>query len=263
MSKRSALHLSEECFAPFNIGFSYPKFSVHSKPIDDLIMLISESGILLKITNEVSWNLQRSSTGRLLQASSLSPLREILREERQLTTADTEGMFLLMGLGYLVGAIALISEIVGGITNKCREIMKRSRLSITSLSSGRNSSSISNEAELKAHLERKALKAKMKSEKAKFSFLREFKLTKATFNEIYGDEEEVLNEFDKDYANTESDDSSRHTVDDGCKTFDKYQESSPGDSDLEGVSIGSEFFGSPVNNRKELSTIYENIPNFM
>lgn len=225
-------------------------------------MLIVESGILLKINNDVAWNLQRSSTGKLLQASSLSPLREILREDRQLTTADTEGMFLLMGIGYLVAGIALVSEIVGGITNKCREIIKRSRLSITTLSSGRNSASISNDEELKAHLKRKALKAKIQGEKPKFSLLREFRLTKATFNEIYGDGEEA-NHLDNDYGNIESDDSSRQTIESGCKAFENYYESSPVDSDLEGVSIDSEVFGSPVNNKKGLKTIYENIPNFM
>lgn len=258
LSKRSALHLSEECFAPFQIGFTYPKFSVYTKRIDDVILSISEAGLLQKITNEVAWNMQRSSSGKLLQASSLSPLREIMREDRQLTTADTEGMFLLMGLGYLVGTIALISEIVGGITNKCREIIKRSRLSITALSSGRNSASISDENELKAHQKRKALKAKLQSQRPKFSFLREFTLTKATFNEIYGDGEEDTNGYDD---NIESDESVKQSVDEGCKTF--AEESTLSDSDLEGVSIDSEVFGSPVNNKKGLSTIYENIPNFM
>lgn len=219
-------------------------------------MLISESGLLSKISKDVSWNLQRSATGKLLQASSAAPLREILREDRQLTTADTEGMFLLMGLGYLVGAIVLVSEIVGGITNKCREIIKRSRLSTISLSSGRNSASISNEEELKAHLKRKAIKSKVSSEKSKFSLLREFRLTKATFNEIYGDGEEGLNNIDGNYENLESDESY-------SQALDKSDETSMVDSDLEVVSIASEVFGSPVENRKGLSTIYENIPNMM
>ncbi|KAL5281228.1 hypothetical protein ACFFRR_004937 [Megaselia abdita] len=261
LSKRSALHLSEECFAPFHIGYTFPKYSVHSNRIDHFIMMSSESGILMKITNDVQWNMQRSSSGKLLQASSTSPLREILREDRQLTTADTEGMFLLMGLGYLVGGIVLVSEIVGGITNKCREILKRSRLSITALSSGRNSASISNEEDLKAHLQRKALKAKLQSQKPKFSFLREFRLTKETFNEIYGDGEEVLNGFDN-YGNAEESDD---TLEEGGKNFEPHscQTTSPTDSDLEGVSIDSEIFGSPVNNKKGLTTIYENLPDFM
>lgn len=220
-----------------------------------MIMLITEAGILNKITNEVSWNLQRSSTGKLLQASSASPLREILREDRQLTTADTEGMFLLMGLGYLIGAIVLVSEIVGGITNKCREIIKRSRVSITTLSSGRNSATISDEEELKAHLARKAQRAKLQAQKTKFSFLREFRLTKATFKEIYGDDEEK----GETYQGYESEDSSKHTYIKNAKCIEDSDDSRPSTSDLESTSVNSYLFGSPVKNDK-LSTIYENIP---
>ncbi|XP_037958822.1 ionotropic receptor 21a [Teleopsis dalmanni] len=192
ISRRSALHLSEECFALFQVGYLFPRDSVYKRKIDSMILLAQQSGLLEKISNEVKWAMQRSSSGKLLQASSANPLRERIQEERQLTTADTEGMFLLMGIGYLLGAIALISEIVGGITNKCRQIIKRSRRLSTSWSS-RNSSAVDGEvrtkAEQKAHDKRKAARRKAiedEDKKNRGFGMREFNLTKTTLKELYG-----------------------------------------------------------------------------
>ncbi|XP_016979349.1 ionotropic receptor 21a [Drosophila rhopaloa] len=192
ISRRSALHLSEECFALFQIGFLFPRESVYKRKIDSMILLAQQSGLIAKINNEVSWVMQRSSSGRLLQASSSNSLREIIQEERQLTTADTEGMFLLMALGYFLGATALVSEIVGGITNKCRQIIKRSRKSASSSWSSRHSSAASEmaqrtEAEQLAHDERKATRRETAEDGQKMSFgMREFNLTRTTLRELYG-----------------------------------------------------------------------------
>nr|QKN21275.1 ionotropic receptor [Bactrocera dorsalis] len=187
ISRRSALHLSEECFALFQVGFLFPRDSVYKRKIDSMILLAQQSGLMNKILNEVKWSMQRSASGKLLQASSANALRERIQEERQLTTADTEGMFLLMGIGYLLGAIALVSEIVGGITNKCRQIVRRSRKSISSAwSSKRNSEDgegLRTAAEQLAHEQRK--EAKRKAEKQGFG-MREFNLTKKTLKELYG-----------------------------------------------------------------------------
>jgi len=144
---------------------------------------------MIKLGHEVSWAMQRSSTGRLLQASASSSLREIIQEERQLTTADTEGMFLLMGIGYFMGAIALISEIVGGITNKCRQIIKRSRKSASSTCSSRANSAVPERtsAEQEAHDVRKAARrhaAEDANQRMGFG-MREFNLTRRTFRELY------------------------------------------------------------------------------
>ncbi|XP_068153950.1 ionotropic receptor 21a [Drosophila tropicalis] len=190
ISRRSALHLSEECFALFQIGFLYPRESVYKRKIDSMILLAQQSGLMAKIGNEVSWAMQRSASGRLLQASSSSSLREIIQEERQLTTADTEGMFLLMALGYFLGAVALVSEIVGGITNKCRQIIKRSRKSAASSLSSRHSSSKGLErtsAEQLAHDERKLARREAADEVQRMGFgMREFNLTRTTLRELYG-----------------------------------------------------------------------------
>ncbi|BFF96099.1 ionotropic receptor 21a [Drosophila madeirensis] len=188
ISRRSALHLSEECFALFQIGFLFPRESVYKRKIDSMILLAQQSGLVSKINNEVSWVMQRSTSGRLLQASSASSLREIIQEERQLTTADTEGMFLLMALGYFLGGVALVSEIVGGITNKCRQIIKRSRKSASSANSstlvpdGERSS-----AQQTEHEQRRAARRDAADDGPKMSFgMREFNLTRTTFRELYG-----------------------------------------------------------------------------
>ncbi|CAD6998062.1 unnamed protein product [Ceratitis capitata] len=187
ISRRSALHLSEECFALFQVGFLYPRDSVYKRKIDSMILLAQQSGLTNKILNEVKWTMQRSASGKLLQASSSSALRERIQEERQLTTADTEGMFLLMGIGYLLGAIALVSEIVGGIANKCRQIVRRSRKSISSAWSSRRNSEdgegLRTAAEQLAHEQRK--EDRRKNEKKGFG-VREFNLTKKTLKELYG-----------------------------------------------------------------------------
>ncbi|EDW39946.1 GL13922 [Drosophila persimilis] len=192
ISRRSALHLSEECFALFQIGFLFPRESVYKRKIDSMILLAQQSGLISKINNEVSWVMQRSTSGRLLQASSSSSLREIIQEERQLTTADTEGMFLLMALGYFLGGTALVSEIVGGITNKCRQIIKRSRKSASSSWSSQKSSALGpggerTSAQKIEHDERKAARRDAADDGQKMSFgMRELNLTRTTFRELYG-----------------------------------------------------------------------------
>ncbi|EDV30811.1 uncharacterized protein Dana_GF14861 [Drosophila ananassae] len=191
ISRRSALHLSEECFALFQIGFLFPRESVYKRKIDSMILLAQQSGLITKINKEVSWAMQRSASGRLLQASSSTSLREIIQEERQLTTADTEGMFLLMALGYFLGATALVSEIVGGITNKCRQIINRNRKSASSSWSSRHSSANGGEErtadEQLAHDERKAARREAAEDAQKMSFgMREFNLTRTTLRELYG-----------------------------------------------------------------------------
>ncbi|XP_073825938.1 ionotropic receptor 21a [Musca autumnalis] len=189
MSRRSALHLSEECFALFYIGYMFPKNSVYKQKLNSLIHLAQQAGLINKIENEVKWAMQRSSGGKLLQASSSTPLRESIQEERQLTTADTEGMFMLMGIGYAVGAIALISEIVGGITNKCRQIIRRSRQSISSAWSSRRESVVvampGNETKKKSHHHHRT------KEKKVFGW-RQLNLTRTTLKELYGDRHDEM-----------------------------------------------------------------------
>lgn len=185
MSKRSALHLSEECFAPFQVALTFPKNSVYARKINEGIMRLQQSGLINKLLNEVSWKMQRSSTGKLLQATSGANIRDLNQEERQLTTADTEGMFLLMAAGYTIAVLALISEIIGGFTNKCRQIMKRARKSIASEKSS-IASSCGSRSSLNKPTANKSQKHDSTKQRNNFPGLSELNLTRETLKELYG-----------------------------------------------------------------------------
>lgn len=91
---------------------------------NNAILYMQEAGILTKLSKDVSWDMQKTKNGRFRQASVGKVLKVPTAGEKGLTLGDTEGMFLLMGVGYLIGLAVLISEWVGGCTNKCREIIK-------------------------------------------------------------------------------------------------------------------------------------------
>lgn len=91
---------------------------------DFRLLLLLQSGLVKKIKNDVRWDMIRSSTGQLQQISAEKTLKITNQQERGLTLADTEGMFLLLGIGFLIAGGVLISEWVGGCTNKCMNIMR-------------------------------------------------------------------------------------------------------------------------------------------
>ncbi|XP_023313061.1 ionotropic receptor 21a-like [Anoplophora glabripennis] len=120
-SKRSILHISEDCLAPFNIGVGYPKNSIYSEILDVGILLALQAGILNKLKADVEWDMMRTATGRLLAASSkVGGIKALSYEDRALNLDDTQGMFLLLGAGFLVGAGVLMSEWLGGCFMFCK-----------------------------------------------------------------------------------------------------------------------------------------------
>lgn len=90
----------------------------------DFVYSNISTGLVNKVKNDVRWDMIRSSTGQLQQISPEKTLKITNQQERGLTLADTEGMFLLLGIGFLIAGGALVSEWVGGCTNKCMNIMK-------------------------------------------------------------------------------------------------------------------------------------------
>ncbi|KAL0901837.1 hypothetical protein ABMA27_006998 [Loxostege sticticalis] len=118
-SKRAMLHISHECFVPFGVSMGFPTNSLYSAKLSSDLRRMFQSGIIDKIVDEVRWEMQRSSTGKLLSAGSES-LKITNAKEKGLTLEDTQGMFLLLGAGFLMGASALVSEWMGGITRRCR-----------------------------------------------------------------------------------------------------------------------------------------------
>lgn len=59
-------------------------------------------------------------------------MQSLSREDRALTLDDTQGMFLLLAIGFAAGGAVLLSEIFGGCFNICKKIDYARRLSSTS-----------------------------------------------------------------------------------------------------------------------------------
>ncbi|XP_065085295.1 ionotropic receptor 21a [Ochlerotatus camptorhynchus] len=123
-NRRYTLHVSKQCFSLFGVSYVFQLNAVYRDKFNNAILYMQEAGILTKLGKDVSWDMQKTKHGRYRQASVGMTLRVPTGGEKGLTLGDTEGMFLLMGVGYLVGVAVLISEWVGGCTNKCREIIK-------------------------------------------------------------------------------------------------------------------------------------------
>ncbi|KAG7310769.1 hypothetical protein JYU34_003583 [Plutella xylostella] len=119
-SKRATLHISNECFVPFGVSIGFPNQSLYTAKLSGDIQRMSQSGLLNKIVDEVRWEIQRSTTGKLLAASSSGSIKIVSAEEKGLTLEDTQGMFLLLAAGAIIAAAALISEWMGGCNRKCR-----------------------------------------------------------------------------------------------------------------------------------------------
>lgn len=127
VSKRSALHISDRCFGLFFTGFAMPHQSVYTESFNNAILLMQQAGLLTKFADEVAGRMRQLGGGRLLDSSSSKSLSQTSAEERGLTLADTEGMFLLLGIGFLISGGVLISEWVGGCSKKCRSILVKRR----------------------------------------------------------------------------------------------------------------------------------------
>lgn len=65
------MHISDECFVPFGVSVIFPKESVYADRINIGILRMQQSGIINKLERDVKWDMQRSSTGKLLQANYL------------------------------------------------------------------------------------------------------------------------------------------------------------------------------------------------
>lgn len=101
--------------------------AVYRSRFNDGILMLQQSGLISKIMNDVRWDMIRNSKGGLLSVSSGKMIKMNAAEEKGLTLADTEGMFLLLGIGFLVAGGALVSEWVGGCTNKCIRLVRVNR----------------------------------------------------------------------------------------------------------------------------------------
>lgn len=70
----------------------FPHSSVYTDRLNDAILRFISNGLILKINNEIAWDLQRSDSGQLLQATKHKQFSFADVEERKLNLADTEGL---------------------------------------------------------------------------------------------------------------------------------------------------------------------------
>ncbi|XP_032528606.2 ionotropic receptor 21a [Danaus plexippus] len=125
-SKRAVLHISNECFVPFGVSIAFPKGAVYGTKLSSDLRSMLQTGIIDKLADEVRWEMQRSDKGKLLSVKK-NTINIINAEEKGLTLEDTQGMFLLLGAGFLCGAVALLSELMGGFSRRCRILRRRLR----------------------------------------------------------------------------------------------------------------------------------------
>ncbi|XP_047520731.1 ionotropic receptor 21a-like isoform X1 [Pieris napi] len=138
-SKRAVLHISNECFVPFTVAYSFPNNSAHTAKLSKDLSTMFQSGIVNKITQDVMWEIQKKGGGKLLTTRS-STLSSNSIEEKGLTLEDTQGMFLLLGAGFLLATIALLSEWMGGFSRRCRQLKRRLSTSVVLSETSRNDS---------------------------------------------------------------------------------------------------------------------------
>lgn len=139
------MHISNECFANYGVTIVLPAQSIYTESLRNVIVRARQSGLLQKIVRDVEWDVQRSPSGKLLSVSYRACLDRIPRatltrpfgpfkvtrgqkitrntvEERQLTTDDTQGMFLILGAGTLIGFFVLFAECCVHRVSKRRDL---------------------------------------------------------------------------------------------------------------------------------------------
>nr|AQN78512.1 ionotropic receptor 6 [Meteorus pulchricornis] len=107
---RSTMHVSQECFINFGVTFVLQKNSIYTEPFNSVIHRIRESGLGDKIIRDVEWDIQRTADGQRLPISDDYKRRKVVIEDRKLALDDTQGMFLVLGAGVLIAALALTIE---------------------------------------------------------------------------------------------------------------------------------------------------------
>lgn len=92
-----------------------------------------QNGLIKKLKSDVEWDMMRSASGKLLAANSYGKsLKALSVEDRALTLDDTQGMFLLLALGFILGGASLLSEWMGGCLHLCKGKRGKSSESIES-----------------------------------------------------------------------------------------------------------------------------------
>ncbi|XP_051156370.1 ionotropic receptor 21a isoform X2 [Leptopilina boulardi] len=110
-TKRSLLHISDECFVRFGVSIVLKSQSFYTEPFNKVILRAKQSGLIRKIQRDIEWDVQRSSTGKFLQVIK-GFTYSIPIEEKELALDDTQGMFLILGSGFLIAILSILTEYV-------------------------------------------------------------------------------------------------------------------------------------------------------
>ncbi|KAK9884353.1 hypothetical protein WA026_005303 [Henosepilachna vigintioctopunctata] len=117
--KRSLLHISNECLVSYGVAILFPKNSEYEQILSSGLDRILQSGLINKLRADVEWSIMRSGTGKRLPISK-EHNNILTLDDRALTLEDTQGMFLLLVIGYVLGGACLLSEFFGGCLNLCK-----------------------------------------------------------------------------------------------------------------------------------------------
>lgn len=98
---------------------------MYKNRFNEVILRMSASGLIDKMLRDVNYDAKTRATGKQQAIGLMKRKSRAEPEERALTVADTEGMFIFLAIGFIIGLSALISEWVGGCTNKVLVILKK------------------------------------------------------------------------------------------------------------------------------------------
>ncbi|KAL1493381.1 hypothetical protein ABEB36_011445 [Hypothenemus hampei] len=133
--RKSLLHISQDCFVTFKVAIVLPMYTVYGEMFENGLQKILQSGLNIKIKSDIEWEMMRSEVGKLLAANSMSGnLKLTSGEDRALTLTDTQGMFLLLGTGFTLGFLVLLTEVFGNCFRFCKK-HKKSTSSASSIAS--------------------------------------------------------------------------------------------------------------------------------
>ena len=62
--------MGKDCFVSFPVAVSFPPQAPHSKIMNQKIIQAVQSGLITKLKRDLEWDLQRSSSGKLLAVST-------------------------------------------------------------------------------------------------------------------------------------------------------------------------------------------------
>lgn len=61
------LHITKDCFVPFGVSFVFPLNAVYAEMFNTYILRVQQSGLMAKLMNEFRSEIEKTSTGKLLQ----------------------------------------------------------------------------------------------------------------------------------------------------------------------------------------------------